>query len=589
VYDAARADRSDVYFRPPTAALLTVHESVTTGTTTELLLPDMNANPEATRARRPAGFRSRAVLIVAACALVYACATILSMRQTSTTFDEIIMSSSGARGYVTGDFDMIVLYHPRVMTYLYGLPLLLSHPTYPPESRDWSAHGASFAYARELYFGHGNNGPMLAFRARLIAVLVGVGLIFLVFAFVRRYYGDVPAVLAAGMTAFLPDLLGHGGISYNDVPNALVFFAAVWGLDRAASKPTVRTAVVAGMLVALALGVKYSAVALAPIALCLLVIAAVAEGRAWRTYVRRVVPLLPVAALALYVGMVVIYLGDFTLASFRQGLAFNLAHATRGHGVPALLMGEQSVQGFWYFFPLAFLIKTPAALHILLAIASLGLFVVRPERHGLLRSPLRGPVVALLIFLAFLLRSDLNIGFRHALPTLPLAIVIGAVGLGRLWSSQGRTIRLTIAALLVVQAASVLSWFPHFIPYTSEYTSYRDIGFGRLSDSSHDWGQGLPLLRDFMKQEGVATVYLSYFGSAVPEAYGINYVPMQSFFPLQPLAAPADTAPRFAAISATNLSGAYVADRFARFRRVLPYRVLGHSVFIFEVNPNAKH
>src|SRR5918994_3999202 len=58
----------------------------------------------------------RAVSLLLACIVgVYATATVMAMRQTSTTFDEIILPAAGARGYVTGDFDLVKYYHPRIM------------------------------------------------------------------------------------------------------------------------------------------------------------------------------------------------------------------------------------------------------------------------------------------------------------------------------------------------------------------------------------------------------------------------------------------------------------------------------------------
>jgi hypothetical protein len=393
----------------------------------------------------------------------------------------------------------------------------------------------------------------------------------------------VAALFAAAMTAFLPDLLAHGGISYNDVPNALAYFGAVWSLHCAAANPRLRTVAVAALVTALALATKFSAVALAPIALVLIALEAITQGKQWQSYLLRMLPMLPFAATVGYLVLVALYLGDFTLSSFRQGLDFNIMHASSGQGIPAWLLGRESVDGFWYFFPVAFLIKTPAAFHMLLIIAVLGLSVRRSEARALLSSPLRGPVVAVLIFLFFLLRSNLNIGFRHALPLLPFLIAIAAVGLGRVWNSRGRRMRLAMAGLVAVQAATVLSWYPHFIPYMSEYFPQRDLGLSRLTDSNHDWGQGLPLLRNFMEQEGISTVYLSYFGSGKPTAYGIEYVPLRSFFTLDPRPAPAEP-PQFVAISATNLVGTYVGDAFASFRKAEPYRVLGHSIFIYRVD-----
>jgi hypothetical protein len=516
--------------------------------------------------------------------VVYAGATILAMRQTSTTFDEILLPAAGARGYATGDFDLIKLYHPRLMQYLYGLPVVLSLPTYPDELGQWTGR-AGFAYSRTLFFGLGNDGPALAFRARLVAVAFGMALIAAVFLFLRRRYGPVPAVLGAGMTAFLPDVLAHGGISYNDVPIALAYFLSVWAIDRAARSTTAADAVAAAVAVGLALGVKYSAIALAPTAAVLMAAEAAARGRDWRAYAIRILRVLPLAAAVVYLVLVALYLGDFTLASFRDGLAFNIEHASDGHGgVPAWLMGRAGTSGFWYFFPAAFLIKTPAALHGLLALAVLGALAAPRGRAAVLASPARGMLLAGLIFTLFLLRSNLNIGFRHALPVLPFVIVLAAVGLGRLWQTGGRLARAAIGGALVVQAASVLSWYPHFIPYTSEYFGDRDGGYRLLVDSSLDWGQGLPLLREFLQEHGESTVYLSYFGSALPEAYGIDYVPLPSFFPLAPRTPP-DTvaAPRFLAVSATNLVGNYIGDVFAYLHGAEPYRVLGHHLFVYRV------
>ena len=52
---------------------------------------------------------------------------------------------------------------------------------------------------------------------------------------------------------------------------------------------------------------------------------------------------------------------------------------------------------------------------------------VRSVRQ-LLKSPLRVPAIGALVFGGLLLRSQLNIGFRYALPLLPLFAVIVAAG-----------------------------------------------------------------------------------------------------------------------------------------------------------------
>jgi hypothetical protein len=297
-----------------------------------------------------------------------------------------------------------------------------------------------------------------------------------------------------------------------------------------------------------------------------------------------------------YLTLVAIYLGDFRLEEFVWGLDFNIRHAAQGHGpIPAWLAGTTTPGGFWYFFPVAFLVKTPAALHMLMLLAALGFARARSSAAqpvstsrgtppAWLRSDMRMPVLGALVLLAFLLKSNLNIGFRHALPLMPFLIVLVAEGLRRLWLRSAPLLRAVIVALAVWSGASALSFYPHFLTYTSAYNPDRELGYHLLVDSSLDWGQGLLALRDFMDREGVDRIYLSYFGSALPEAYGIDYVPLPSFFTLPAQAAPAEE-PRFVVVSATNLAGIYVNDAFARLRSVEPYRILANSMFVFRFEP----
>jgi hypothetical protein len=139
-------------------------------------------------------------------------------------------------------------------------------------------------------------------------------------------------------------------------------------------------------------------------------------------------------------------------------------------------------------------------------------------------------------------------------------------------------------ALVVLFGASSLSYYPFFLSYVSEYGPGRDRGDLVLLDSSLDWGQGLLALRDFMQQESIESVYLSYFGSADPAGYGIDYVPLASFFPLDARPAPPST-PQWAAISATNLHGIYLGgDVFADLLARTPERVLANTIFLYRLH-----
>jgi hypothetical protein len=525
----------------------------------------------------------RALLGLCIILLVAGSVIAAAMRRTSTTFDEIVMIAGGARGYEIGEWDLAPE-HPPLVQYLYGTIVHLAHPRLPNESASTpemrASMGYRYRYAQQLFFRELNDPEQLAFLGRLPAVLCALGLIAVVFFFTRRIAGDAAALVAAGLTAILPDVLGHGGVAYNDVPLALAFVSAIWCADRVIRTPSLLRAIAAGCLFGLALGVKNSAVALAPIAVVLIVWEGV-QRRTDRAWLGAMLIAVPVTLLTTYLTLVTIYRGDFALTEYRYALDFAFGHVTQ-KAVPAYLLGAVGYTGWWYFFPVVFFLKTSAGFHALAGLAGvffISLLVESPRR--VLHSRLRAPFVGLVIFGVLLLVSDLNIGFRYALPALPLLCILTGAGAVGLWRRSERSMRAIISVAGIWAALHVASYYPFFLSYLSEYGPGRDEGYRVLADSSLDWGQGLLELRDFMREHDIPSVYLSYFGSAIPEGYGIQHVPMLSYFPLlkQP---PLPAAPKWIAVSATNLTGTYFAgDPYKAFRDARPSYVIGHTIFLY--------
>lgn len=530
--------------------------------------------------------------VLLACILAISGAAIATaMRSTSTTFDEIVFMAAGARGFATGDFDLAPD-HPPLMQYIYGLPLALSGAALPSETgiaRDVIASpGYRYHYSARFFAEDINDPERAAFLGRMPAVVMALGLILVTFLFTRRHWGDPAALLAAGLVAFLPDVLGHGGVAYSDLPVTLALFGAAWAIDETVRSPSLRRGSLAGALTGLALGVKISAAALAPLAVALIIAELIARRQAQRpdtgSWGRRVALAATVAVAAAFVTLILVYRGDLLLEQFRFGLSYRFMHMTGGHVANAFLLGNTSSTGWWYFFPVAFLFKTPAGLHLLLVL-SIGCLAVR-LRSAASRIPasgLRLVVLGVLIFGSVLLTSSLNIGFRYAMPLLPWLCVLAAVGASMLWRTGHPYFRIIIAGAVAAAIAFPLSYYPHFLAFISEYGPERDRNHTVLVDSSLDWGQGLIELRDFMRDHDIPSVYLSYFGSARPEGYGIEYVPLASFFPL-PLRTPPAVPPEWAVISATNLQGVYLpSDPFAQFRSAEPAAVLGHTLLVYHL------
>jgi len=525
------------------------------------------------------GLSPRRILALVALAFVVLAGT--AMLRTSATFDEIVFLSVGARGLRTGDYSMVDD-HPRLAQYLFGVPAWLEADHYPPESAHWSWI-SRYQYSRVFLWGVGNASERILMAARLVGLLCGLGTVLGAFFFSRRYLGEWGALLAAGLTAFLPDVLAQSGVAYNDIAVTLGFLAGVHLLDAAVRRPAPGRVALAAGVTALTACVKYSGLLLFPVLAGLLVLEA-ASGR-WRErpWLRAVALGIPVFAAVFWGVVALLYLGDWSLSDFFRGLhALTKSSST---GRVAFLLGQSRDGGWWYFFPVAFALKTPLAFQLLL-VAAAALAVTGAVRGGdsmreYAAHGLRAPALGAILYLAAAMTSGFNIGVRHVLPTMPLLCILAAAGGKVLWEGGGRSVRAAVAVLVAGLAISTLGAYPNFLSYLSEDA----MGRGpreTLVDSNTDWGQGLLQLRDFMRSHRIERVALGYFGSAPPEAYGIRFVPLPSFLELPDPPREAQ-APRFIVVSATLLTGNYLhGDPYAALRQARPVAIVGGSLYVFD-------
>jgi 4-amino-4-deoxy-L-arabinose transferase-like glycosyltransferase len=528
-----------------------------------------------------------AVIVLAASGLALA-----ASRRNSLTFDESFIIAVGARGLVTGDYS-VAYEHPPGMLMIYGAAARAAGIRLPSERQSALQSTEVFNYGQDALFRSGNDPERIAFAARIVAMLFAMGLGLAVATFAWRRAGPRAALFATTMVMLMPDIMAHAGIAYGDLPSALLFLLGLWAWDLAVRNPTARTAIVAAVVTGLALSVKFNALALGPAALVLTIVEGI-RRRGDTAWMRRVGKLLPLATVVVWAVLVVTYRGDLTLGLFRQAIANNLSHVAAGHGAPTLLLGRISNDGFWYFFPVALLLKTPAAFHGLALLAIAGC-VIHWQATGMtwraaIGHPLRMLPIAIALYVVILLRAKLNIGVRHAMPLLPLLALATGIGIDWFWRRAGRAGRGLVAAGITAFSISTLVYYPWFLTYLTEYVPDRRSAAHRVMvDSNLDWGQGLLALREFMRRENVPAVYLSYFGSAVPEGYGIRYVAMRSFFPLLKQPVPASS-PEWVVISATNLAGVYMLpdDPYREFRSLQPHRVLGNSLYAYRIGESKR-
>jgi hypothetical protein len=165
------------------------------------------------------------------------------------------------------------------------------------------------------------------------------------------------------------------------------------------------------------------------------------------------------------------------------------------------------------------------------------------------------------------------------LPVLPFFFLLIA-GLFR--SGPGR---LRWIALLP-GVALALGIHPHYLTYFNFLAGGPAGGRNYLVDSNLDWGQSFPALREYMDEQDIDQVYLSYYTYADPALYGVGYRPIAPS-PGAPPLLPArfNPAPGVYAISATTLQGVMVVDPdvYSWFRQRPATARPGAAIFVYRV------
>ena len=525
----------------------------------------------------------------------------------SLTFDEGPHLAVGYATLRTSDFRLQPVHiHPPLVNVLAAAPLLLDPSLPDPRSiPGWDIASLSAVTDTIVWQHRPPDGIALAGRLPIILLAVLLG------AFVYRWAADLAGWNAGLLVLFLyaldPNIVAHAQIITTDMGVTVFGFVALYCLFKSQiSNLKFERWWLGGAGIALgaALATKVSAGLLAP----LLAVIVLLTGRdAFRLRVWRVVMIGLIAFGVLWavygfeVGRVPGLPFPVPAATHVKIYQSLLQHYDEGH--PTFLMGMNSTHGWWYYFPVAFLIKTPLPMLILVLVSIMlvvgyGILGIRDSKPASHKSQVAAWTLGLFPVVHFgtALWSSVDIGYRHLLPILPfLFVFIGWQVAGRLVPSPHASrlthyvSRFTFYVLLVWYVISAATIFPHNLAYFNELAGGPEGGYHWLVDSNLDWGQTLKELKTWLDAHGVERVFLSQFSPSRPEAYGIQ----ATLLPPSPRAVPfvrLDPTPGWYAIGATTLQGAYTPDldTFAYFRVMTPTARIGHAMFVYHV-PEQRH
>jgi hypothetical protein len=336
-----------------------------------------------------------------------------------------------------------------------------------------------------------------------------------------RYFGRLEAVAAVFLFTFLEPVLAHAGLATTDM--ALTAFLGAAFLSGAVwlEQPTSGRAALFGLCGGLAVISKYSSLPFfaASAAIALAWYAALERRKAsdlWAAILRRL-PGLALAAATACIAIAAAFRFSWGAPEFFQGIRDVARHNAEGH--PSYLLGQRSVDGFWYFYAVVLAVKTPVAFLFLLGV---GARTVLRRGSGYRMGWL--PLAYAAGILSVALFSRINIGVRHILPVytgFSLAAGAGAIGLWRMAPQRGWA-KYALAGALLWFGGTSLAAHPDYLPYFNELAGSQPERI--LVDSDLDWGQDYKRLATRLQELGARQVTFTPFALTVLGRHGFPYV-----------------------------------------------------------------
>ena len=491
----------------------------------------------------------------------------------SLTWDEPSFISAGYSYLTRNDFQLNRS-HPPFIQELIALPLLFMNLKVPVEDDStWkTSPNPVVDFGRLFLFESGNPVRQIALWARVPILLMGTGLIPVIFFWGRQLYGIEPALVGTAVAAFSPNLLAHAKLATEDLGCTVMMFVAVWIFWRSLHNDRIRDWLLCGFITGLAFLSKYTALLLLPIYPTLAV-------GFWLLH-REKIKLASMVKGFVCIGCLAIlvvgagYNFSFDYSLYSQGLRQIYSDLAPEKHRFYYMLGKGAKNPWWYYHLVAFVLKVPVPTLLLIAIA--GFYALLDRRHQEATLFLLVPAFVVVGVSFF---DKANFGLRRILPAFPFLFLFTAQSIAH----EERGLRvLIVSAIICWLAFETLRIYPHHLAYFNLIAGGPERGPYLLADSNIDWGQDLPALAEWQKRHPEARpLKLLYFGSASPTAYNVESVkfnlPRDLIYPK----------PGFYAISVHRLAVLHGQQNRPQLKKIdwltkyKPIARAGYSIYIY--------
>ncbi|MDO8601403.1 MAG: glycosyltransferase family 39 protein [bacterium] len=473
----------------------------------------------------------------------------MSIKNDSLTMDELSHLPAGY-SYLTQKDMRINPEHPPLIKDLAAIPLLfIPNINFPSDVKAWKDDiNGQWDFGNAFLFHSDNPAQIMIFWGRIPMILILILLGFYVFKATKEFFGNKACLLALFLFSFSPTFLAHGRLVTTDVGAAAGALIATYYFIKALQNGSKKSIIIAGVVFGLAELAKFSLILLIPLFFLLALVW-------WLTKSGKLLPTLKILIMVFIIGYLalwpvyqyhtwnypaerqardtklllssfgsrpladsVVWMSDKPIlrpyAQYLLGLSMVLQRAVGGN--TTYFMGEVSASGWKTYFPIVYFIKETLSFHILTLVALLYAIWLRKKPSFVIFSLLS----FIAIYWGFSLKSNLNIGVRHLLPTIPFAIILVSAATVRWLKAPFLKAKyLFLAALIIWQTVSVASVFPSFLAYFNEAVGGPNKGYLYTVDSNMDWGQDLKRLDQWLDKNNISTIYLDYFGGSDTQYY----------------------------------------------------------------------
>lgn len=488
--------------------------------------------------------------IPVAAAIFYLILTLHAAKVETPTIDEFAHVPAGLVYWNYGNLH-IYSKNPPLLKYWMTLPIIADSKVSIPEPMDTSLgldwgpwiYGTSFMNANRGHY------LDLFFKARIMIIILGLFTGIILYCWARDLFNSYSASIVTALFFLSPTVLAHSHLATIDIGCMFSIFLTVFTFRWAYKKPSTLRLGITGMVFALALSVKFTAILLIPVLFFLVLL-----------HRLRPTPLGTSVFIPLLKDLTTLFLSALFFLNLTMGFQgsfkplkqyeFRSSFARKTQAIlpgvlplplpevyvigfdaqkrdtesgefGSYLLGKWSKKGWWYYNLVAFSVKVPLPFLAMLLFAPWRWYRSKVDTKESWTILL--PIITL--FMTFSVFNSLNIGIRYLLPIFPfLFLLTGALFFKEPFSFRNRWTRITPIFLIVYYSITVALIHPGYLSFFNLLAGGPANGPKWLLDSNVDWGQDLYRVKEVAERRGGdKPIRLLYFGHVDPALYGIQY------------------------------------------------------------------